>query len=308
VRRRIVCRLAAHAVVLQSSQLGFGVYQRLGFTIYSVLRAVPHPRLTGAEPAVAIERVTNLAPREPPAHHELRPARSGQRSHTRSEEVRVPDEVTMDQLVRVQNFTVSADGFGAGEGQTMERPFGDADPGVLMSWIMETASFPYRAGDGGSRGLDDYFARDFSVNVGAEIMGRNKFGPQRGPWENEDWKGWWGDEPPFHTPVFVLTHHVRPSITLSDTTFHFLNASPTEALRRAKDAAGGRDVRIGGGVATVRAFLDAGLVDTLHVAVAPIELGRGERLWHSSDELLDRYHRETVPSPSGVTHLVFWRR
>jgi dihydrofolate reductase len=150
--------------------------------------------------------------------------------------------------------------------------------------------------------------RDFSRNIGAEIMGRNKFGPQRGPWENHDWQGWWGDTPPFHTPVFVLTHHLRPSFTLADTTFHFMDASPEEALRLAKEAADGKDVRIGGGVATVRQFLDADLVDAMHVAVSPIEIGHGERLWTSHEDLLDRFHLDTVPSPSGVTHLLFWRR
>jgi dihydrofolate reductase len=139
-------------------------------------------------------------------------------------------------------------------------------------------------------------------------MGRNKFGPQRGPWENLDWKGWWGDTPPFHTPVFVLTHHHRPSFTLADTTFHFLDATPAEALRQAKDAAEGKDVRVGGGVATVRQFLEADLIDTIHVAVAPVEIGRGERLWTSHEDLLDRFHLDSVPSPSGVTHLLFWRR
>ncbi|MGK2947215.1 MAG: dihydrofolate reductase family protein [Acidimicrobiales bacterium] len=142
----------------------------------------------------------------------------------------------------------------------------------------------------------------------AEIMGRNKFGPQRGPWEDHDRQGWWGDSPPFHTPVFVLTHHPRPSFTLADTTFHFIEASPGEALRQAQAAADGQDVRLGGGVANVRQFLEADLVDTMHVAVAPAELGRGERLWESPDELLDRFHLETVASPSGVTHHIFWRR
>jgi dihydrofolate reductase len=145
-------------------------------------------------------------------------------------------------------------------------------------------------------------------NIGAEIMGRNKFGPQRGPWKNHDWKGWWGDVPPFHTPVFVLTHHERPSFTLADTTFHFIDATPAAALRQAQEAAGVMDVRLGGGVATVREFLEADLVDTLHIAVAPIELGRGERLWNSHRDLLDRFELESVPSPSGVTHLLFWRR
>jgi dihydrofolate reductase len=214
----------------------------------------------------------------------------------------------MTQLLRVQNFMVSSDGFGTGEGQSLEHPFGHADPRELSSWAAATASWPNRTDSGGSRGLDDYFTRDFHNNIGAEIMGRNKFSPQRGPWENEDWKGWWGDTPPFHTPVFVLTHHVRPSFTLADTTFHFLDVTPGEALRQAREAAGGKDVRLGGGPTVVREFLDADLVDTLHIAVAPVELGRGVRLWGSPDDLLDRFHRDTVPSSSGVTHLIFWRK
>ena len=164
----------------------------------------------------------------------------------------------MSQLLRVQCFNVTQDGFGAGVNQRLERPFGDgADPEDLFGWAGATASWVNRTDPGGSRGLDDYFTRDFANNIGAEIMGRNKFGPQRGPWENLDWKGWWGDVPPFHTPVFVLTHHVRPSYALSDTTFHFVNTTPAEALRQAKEAADGKDVRLGGGVATVREFLDA---------------------------------------------------
>jgi len=212
------------------------------------------------------------------------------------------------QLLKVQCFGVSADGFGAGEGQSLEHPFGHANPEDLFSWAFPTASWVNRADPGGTRGLDDYFTRDMTRGMGAEIMGRNKFSPLRGPWENDEWKGWWGDSPPFHTPVFVLTHHERPSLTLSDTTFHFLDATPADALRRAKEAADGKDVRLGGGVATVREFLDADLVDTMHFAVAPTELGRGERLWGSPDELLDRFHLDTVPSTSGVTHLLFWRK
>lgn len=214
----------------------------------------------------------------------------------------------MSQLLRVQNFLLSSDGFGAGEGQSLEHPFGHANPADLGSWAFATASWPNRTDSGGTRGLDDYFTRDFSHNIGAEIMGRNKFSPDRGPWKNDDWKGWWGDDPPFHTPVFVLTHYERPSFTLSDTTFHFIDATAEEALEQAKQAADGKDVRLGGGVATVREFLDADLVDTMHVAVAPITLERGERLWSSPDELRDRFHLESVPSPSGVTHLIFWRR
>ena len=215
----------------------------------------------------------------------------------------------MTQLLRVQNFGVSLDGYATGEGQTLEAPFGHANPMDFFWWAGATASWPNRAEPGGSRGLDDYFTRDFTNNIGAEIMGRNKFGPQRGPWVNHDWQGWWGDVPPFHTPVFVLTHHLRPSFTLDDTTFHFLDATPAEALAAARDAAGGKDVRLGGGVHTVREFLEADLVDTMHVAVAPIELGRGERLWNTPEDLLDRFHLETIPSPSsGVVHHVFWRR
>ncbi|MGV9673802.1 dihydrofolate reductase family protein [Nocardia sp. NPDC003482] len=214
----------------------------------------------------------------------------------------------MTQLVRVQNFGLSADGYGTGEGQSAERPFGHADPSKLFAWALATAHWPNRSEPGGTYGLDDYIVRDFANNIGAEIMGRNKFGPQRGPWENHDWQGWWGDEPPFHTPVFVLTHHPRPSFALSDTTFHFLDASPKEALARALEAADGKDVRIGGGVATVREFLDADLIDTLHIAVAPFELGRGERLWTAPEDLTDRYHLERVPSPSGVVHHFLWRR
>jgi dihydrofolate reductase len=211
------------------------------------------------------------------------------------------------QLVRVHNFTVSSDGFAAGEGQSAERPFGHANPGVLMAWAFATASFPARTDGGGSHGLDDYFTREFHRNIGAEIMGRNKFGPQRGPWQDHEWQGWWGDEPPFHTPVFVMTHYPRPSFTLSDTTFHFIDGEPATVLAQAKDAAQGKDVRLGGGATSVRQFLDAGLVDTLHVAVAPIELGSGVRLWTAPEELDDRFEHEVVPSLSGVTHHLFWR-
>ncbi|NUW42472.1 dihydrofolate reductase family protein [Nonomuraea rhodomycinica] len=214
----------------------------------------------------------------------------------------------MSQLLRVHCFTVSRDGFGAGEGQSLERPFGHADPVPLWSWAGATASWVNRTEPGGTRGLDDCMTRDHIRNIGAEIMGRNKFGPQRGPWKDHEWRGWWGGTPPFRTPVFVLTHHLRPSFTLADTTFHFLDATPAEALERAKRAAGGRDVRLGGGVATIREFIEADLVDTMHIAVAPVDIGRGERLWDSPADLLDRFHLDTVPSPSGVTHLLFWRR
>ncbi|WP_317447767.1 dihydrofolate reductase family protein [Streptomyces collinus] len=215
----------------------------------------------------------------------------------------------MKQLLRVQNFNVSSDGYGAGENQSLERPFGHADPGEMFAWAGATASWPNRTEPGGSRGLDDYLTRDFSHNIGAEIMGRNKFSPQRGPWQDHEWLGWWGDEPPFHTPVFVMTHHERPSFTLSDTTFHFVDGDPATVLAMAREAAQGKDVRLGGGATTIREFLDADLVDTLHVAVSPMKLGSGARLWESPEELLDRFHRDVVPSPSGqVTHHLFWHK
>lgn len=215
----------------------------------------------------------------------------------------------MVQLLKVQNVTISADGYGSGEGQSFERPFGHANPGEMFAWAGATASWPNRTDPGGSRGLDDYLVRDFHHNIGAEIMGANKFSPYRGPWTDHEWLGWWGDEPPFHTPVFVMTHHQRPSFTLSDTTFHFVDADPATVLDQARAAAQGKDVRLGGGVSTIREFLDADLVDTLHIVVCPgVTLGAGSRLWESPEELADRFHCDVVPSRSGVTHHLFWRR
>ncbi len=213
----------------------------------------------------------------------------------------------MTQQLRVHNMTVSRDGYAAGEGQSLERPFGHADPGALFAWAGSTASWHHRTDPGGSRGVEDYLVRDFDRNIGAEIMGRNKFGPQRGPWEDESWQGWWGEEPPFHTPVFVMTHHARASFSLSDTTFHFVDDDPASVLGLALEAADGKDVRLGGGADSVRQFLDAGLVDTLHIAVAPVDLGGGSRLWDSPDDLLDRYRRDVVPGSAGVVHHLFWR-
>jgi len=211
-------------------------------------------------------------------------------------------------LVRVHNCAVSLDGYGTGEGQSLQAPFGHAG-GRLMSWFFPTRSFRAMQGEsGGSTGVDDAFASNWSPGIGAEIMGRNKFGPQRGPWADHEWQGWWGDEPPFHTPVFVLTHHPRPSIEMNGgTTFHFIDASPASALEAAREAAGGLDVRIGGGPSTVRQFLAADLIDHLHVVVVPIVLGRGERLWDGFEGLEERFDVESVTSPAGVTHLTFTR-
>ena len=211
--------------------------------------------------------------------------------------------------VRVHNFTISLDGFGTGAGQSLDAPFGHAQQ-RLHEWFFATRTFRAMTGEaGGSEGVDDAFARSWEPGIGAEIMGRNKFGPQRGPWADEQWKGWWGDNPPFHTPVFVLTHHPRPAVEMDGgTTFHFIDASPAEALDQARQAAGGLDVRIGGGPSTVRAFLAAGLIDYMHIVVAPMVLGRGEALWDGLEALEDRFQTEAVSSPSGVTHLTFTRR
>jgi len=146
-------------------------------------------------------------------------------------------------------------------------------------------------------------------NIGADIMGRNMFGPQRGPWEDANWKGWWGENPPYHNPVFVLTHHSRPSIEMEGgTTFHFIDASPVDALVVAREAAGELDVRIGGGPSTIRQFLTADLIDYLHVVIVPIVLGRGEPLWKGLEGVEERFDIESATTPSGVTHLVCTRR
>jgi dihydrofolate reductase len=210
--------------------------------------------------------------------------------------------------VRVHNFSISLDGYGTGAGQSLQAPFGHAGT-KLHQWFFPTRTFRAMQGEsGGSTGVDDAFASLWASGVGAEIMGRNKFGPQRGPWADEEWKGWWGDDPPFHSPVFVLTHHPRPSVAMNgDTTFHFIDASPEEALQRAREAADGLDVRIGGGTATIRQFLAADLIDHLHVAIVPIVLGRGERLWDGFEDLEQRFDVESVSSPTGVTHLTFNR-
>jgi dihydrofolate reductase len=212
--------------------------------------------------------------------------------------------------IRVHNMSVSLDGFGTGEGQTHEKPFGHAGH-RLLNWALGTRTFQNQihGGTGGSTGMDEAFANNWAVGIGAEIMGRNKFGPQRGPWENEDWKGWWGDDPVFHTPVIVLTHHPRPTLEMEGgTTFYFMDASPEEALAEAKKLADGKDVRIGGGPSTVRQFLAADLIDHMHIAITPIVLGRGERLWDGLEGLEGRFDIEVVSAPSGATHLTFERK
>ena len=206
-------------------------------------------------------------------------------------------------LVRVHNFAISLDGFGTGEGQSAVAHFGHAGD-RLHQWMFATRWWD----PGGSGGVDDVFVQRHDVGIGAEIMGAGKFG-HPGWHEDLDWKGAWGPNPPFHTPVFVLTHHTRPSIEMEGgTTFHFIDATPAEALAAAREAAAGKDVRLGGGATMIREFLAARLVDHLHVVVVPILLGRGVRLWDGLEGLEKDYKVETVSSPSGVTHLTFMRR
>lgn len=212
-------------------------------------------------------------------------------------------------LVRVHNFAVSLDGFGTGEGQSLEQPFGHAGSSLLEGFLGTRTFHAIHGEPGGSTGVDEAFASNWAHGIGAEIMGRNKFGPQRGPWTDEDWKGWWGEDPVFHTPVFVLTHYPRPSLVMEGgTTFHFIDATPVEALAVAKEAAGELDVRIGGGPSTVRQFLAADLIDHMHIVIAPIVLGRGERLWDGLEGLQKRFNLESVSTASGNTHVTFTRR
>jgi dihydrofolate reductase len=205
-------------------------------------------------------------------------------------------------LARVHNFAISLDGFGTGEPQSLEAPFGHAGE-RLHEWMFATRYW----GEDGATGADDAFAQRNNDGIGAEIMGANKFGPP--DWQDDqDWKGWWGPNPPFHSPTFVLTHRPRPSVEMEGgTTYHFLDASPAEALEQAREAAGGKDVRIGGGAAVIRDFVKAGLIDHLHVVVVPIMLGRGSRLWDGLEGIENDYRVEAVSTPSGVTHLTFTR-
>jgi dihydrofolate reductase len=210
-------------------------------------------------------------------------------------------------LVRVQFFSVSLDGFGTGEGQSLETPFGHAGE-RLHEWMFTTRWWHTMVGEpGGSGGIDDAFLRLHDPGVGAEIMGARKFGPP-GWHEDPEWKGWWGSNPPFHTPVFVLTHHPRPPLEMEGgTTFHFVDESPADALARAREAAGEQDVRIGGGATVIRAFVSERLIDHMHITVVPIVLGRGVRLWDGLEGLERDYQIEAASSPSGVTHLTFTR-
>ena len=211
--------------------------------------------------------------------------------------------------LRVACFSISVDGYGAGPDQGQDNPLGVGGM-ALHDWAFTTRTFRQMFGDqGGATGIDDDFAARGFRKIGASIMGRNMFGPIRGPWLDEAWKGWWGANPPFHTPVFVLTHHPRASLTMNGgTTFHFVTDGIQAALQRATEAAAGLDVRLGGGVATVREYLSAGLIDELHLAISPVVLGVGENLFTGLNLPRLGYQRtEHVPTQN-ATHIVLTKR
>jgi dihydrofolate reductase len=189
----------------------------------------------------------------------------------------------MSQL-RVRSFAISLDGFGAGLAQDLHNPIGQRGM-ELMEWFFQTRVWrKFHGEEGGETGVDNRMAERSFDGIGAWIIGRNMFGPVRGPWPDESWKGWWGDEPPYHTPVYVLTHHPRAALEMAGgTTFHFVTAGIHAALEQARAAAGGRDVRLGGGVSTIREYLRAGLIDELHLAMRPVLLGAGEPLLRDID-------------------------
>jgi len=212
--------------------------------------------------------------------------------------------------LRVQGFSISLDGYGAGPGQSLENPLG-AGGMALHQWVLPTRTLQTMlfGKEGGTTGTDDDFAARGIANLGAWILGRNMFGPVRGPWPDEAWKGWWGDNPPYHVPVFVLTHHPRASITMAGgTTFHFVTDGIHAALKRAVEAADGKDVRLGGGVAAIQQYLRAGLIDEMHLAISPVLLGTGEHLLGGIDlNKLGYECTEHVPTPN-ATHVVLARR
>ena len=211
--------------------------------------------------------------------------------------------------VRVEGFTISLDGYGAGPEQDIDHPLGRGGT-ELHPWLTATRTFQRTHGqDGGSTGVDDDFAARGFENVGAWILGRNMFGPIRGDWTDESWKGWWGDEPPYHCPVYVLTHHGRPPIEMQcGTTFQFVTGGIHEALDRARAAAGGQDVRVGGGPDTIRQYLREALIDELHIAIAPVLLGRGEPLFQGLDVRALGYQCVDAIASTKATHLIIRRQ
>jgi dihydrofolate reductase len=210
--------------------------------------------------------------------------------------------------LRAMCISLSLDGFGAGPDQSLENPLGVNAP-EMFEWFFPTRAWRKMQGqEGGETGIDNRMAEASFENMGAWIMGRNMFGPVRGPWPDDTWKGWWGDDPPYHVPTFVLTHHARPSITMKGgTVFHFVTGGIHEALDRAREAAGSRDVRVGGGVSTIRQYLQAGLLDDLHLAVRPVLLGRGEPLFRDLDLRALGYQGAEGIAGERATHFIIRR-
>src|SRR5579872_3070732 len=207
----------------------------------------------------------------------------------------------------VRCFGVSVDGYGAGTNQDLDNPMGVGGM-TLHEWVFPTRTFQKMlfGKDGGTTGPDDDFAARGFDNIGAWILGRNMFGPVRGPWPDDSWKGWWGDEPPYHCDVFVLTHHARAPIEMrGGTVFHFVTDGIESALQRARQSAGGNNIRLGGGVATIREYLNARLVDELHLAIAPALLGSGESLFGDIDLVRLGYNRSEHVATAKATHIVF---
>jgi dihydrofolate reductase len=205
----------------------------------------------------------------------------------------------------VRAFSISLDGYGAGPNQSLADPLGEKGES-LHEWIFPTKTFRAMSGkESGETGIDDDFARRSFENVGAWILGRNMFGPVRGPWPDESWKGWWGDNPPYHVPAFVLTHYPRASLTMEGgTVFHFVTDGIVSALQQAKEAARGKDVRLGGGTATIQEYLKARYIDDMHIAVSPVLLGKGENLFAGIDlPALGYALTERVSTPA-ATHLI----
>ena len=211
--------------------------------------------------------------------------------------------------VRVAAFSVSIDGFGAGPRQDITNPLG-VRGFELHSWFMQTEAFKKMHGQsGGTTGIDNDFAARSFENVGAWILGRNMFGPVRGPWPDDSWKGWWGSDPPYHTPVFVLTHHARsPLVMEGGTTFYFITAGIESALQKAKKAAGSKDVRIGGGVSVIRQYLTASSIDEMHLAVSPVLLGEGENLFAGIDLPQLGFVVDRSVAGENATHILLTKR
>jgi dihydrofolate reductase len=211
--------------------------------------------------------------------------------------------------LRVNAFSISADGFGAGFDQSLDHPLGRGAED-LHRWFRPTRTFQVEVmgQDQGTTGVDDDFAQRSFMNLGAWIMGRNMFGPVRGPWPDEEWKGWWGANPPYHVPVFVLTHHPRPALEMEGgTVFHFVTEGIEAALERARAAAKGADIRIGGGADTIRQYLRAGLIDEMHLAISPVLLGRGEPLFQGLDLVAHGYRVQEHVVTEAALHLMVSR-